>query len=108
MIAPLSGQIENILGPCSNFINQTTCKRIDGSRIIHSCKLGSHHKGQQTMFHYAITWLALRRDRRGVTAMEYGLIAALVATAIIASVTSIGTNLGTLFTSIAGQLVSKN
>ena len=59
------------------------------------------------MFHYAITWLALRRDRRGVTAMEYGLIAALVATAIIASVTSIGTNLGTLFTSIAGQLVSK-
>jgi pilus assembly protein Flp/PilA len=107
MIAPLSGQIENILGPCSNFINQTTCKRIDGSRIIHSCKLGSHHKGQQTMFHYAITWLALRRDRRGVTAMEYGLIAALVATAIIASVTSIGTNLGTLFTSIAGQLVSK-
>jgi pilus assembly protein Flp/PilA len=107
MIAPLSGQIENILGPCSNFINQATCKRIDGSRIIHSCKLGSHHKGQQTMFHYAITWLALRRDRRGVTAMEYGLIAALVATAIIASVTSIGTNLGTLFTSIAGQLVSK-
>ena len=40
--------------------------------------------------------------------MEYGLIAALVATAIIASVASIGTNLGTLFTSIAGQLVSKN
>src|ERR1700733_3719559 len=106
MIAPLSGQIENILGPCSNFINQTTCKRIDGSRIIHSCKLGSHHKGQQTMFHYAITWLALRRDRRGVTAMEYGLIAALMAVVIVAAVDTLGTGIGTAFTSIAGHLTS--
>ena len=59
------------------------------------------------MFHYAITWLALRRDRRGVTAMEYGLIAALVATAIIGAITTLGTNLSALFTAIAGNLVSK-
>ncbi|MDE2327315.1 MAG: Flp family type IVb pilin, partial [Rhodospirillales bacterium] len=41
------------------------------------------------MLDYAKTWLALRgltfaKDNRGVTAMEYGLIAALMAVVIIA------------------------
>ncbi len=47
------------------------------------------------MFDYARTWLAIRFDKRGVTAMEYGLIAALVAVVIIASITAVGTNLRT-------------
>jgi pilus assembly protein Flp/PilA len=34
------------------------------------------------------------RDERGVTAIEYGLIAALIAVMIIGTVTSIGTSLG--------------
>jgi pilus assembly protein Flp/PilA len=40
----------------------------------------------------------------GVTAIEYGLIAALIAVAIIVSITLVGTNLGTLFTNVAGKL----
>jgi pilus assembly protein Flp/PilA len=37
----------------------------------------------------------------GVTAIEYGLIAALVAVAIITAVTLVGTNLSTLFNKVA-------
>jgi pilus assembly protein Flp/PilA len=56
------------------------------------------------MLDYARTWLALRFDKRGVTAMEYGLIAALVAVVIIVAVTNIGTALNTKFTAIASAL----
>ena len=44
------------------------------------------------------------RDDQGVTAMEYGLIAALIAVVIIIPVTSVGTNLAAVFNYIAGQL----
>ena len=57
------------------------------------------------MFDYARTWLALRADKRGVTAMEYGLIAALIAVVIIVSVTAVGTSLQAVFTSISSSLV---
>lgn len=40
----------------------------------------------------------------GVTAVEYGLIAALIAVAIISAVTLVGTNLAALFNSIAKDL----
>jgi len=43
-------------------------------------------------------------DQSGATAIEYGLIAALIAVAIIAAVTSVGTTLQTTFTSVAGAL----
>jgi pilus assembly protein Flp/PilA len=47
---------------------------------------------------------SFRNDRSGVTALEYGLIASLVAVAIVVSVGLLGTNLGTEFTFIAGKL----
>lgn len=55
------------------------------------------------------TWLArvaitLRRDRAGVTALEYGLIASLIAIAIIASLTTLGQHLSTEFTYISGKV----
>jgi pilus assembly protein Flp/PilA len=43
-------------------------------------------------------------DRAGATAIEYGLIAALIAVAIIAGVTAVGTQLSTKFTGIATTL----
>jgi pilus assembly protein Flp/PilA len=46
----------------------------------------------------------LARDEAGATAIEYGLIAALIAVAIIAGATTVGTNLGTTFTTIGGKL----
>lgn len=46
----------------------------------------------------------LMRDEQGVTAIEYGLIAGLVAVAIILAITNIGTNLNAIFNVIAGNL----
>lgn len=43
-------------------------------------------------------------DRSGVTAIEYGLIAGLIAVAIIAAVTTLGKNLSGLFNSVSGSL----
>ena len=43
----------------------------------------------------------LRRDDKGVTAIEYGLIAALIAVVIIVAVFAVGTGLSTTFTNIA-------
>jgi pilus assembly protein Flp/PilA len=47
---------------------------------------------------------ARRSEERGATAVEYGLMVALIAIVIIASVTLIGTNLNTLFSSVASKL----
>jgi pilus assembly protein Flp/PilA len=46
----------------------------------------------------------LRQDRRGASAVEYGLIAASVALVIMLTLTPIGTNLSTIFTRIGTQL----
>ncbi len=43
-------------------------------------------------------------EEDGVTAIEYGLIAALIAIVIIAGATLVGTNLNALFTYISTQL----
>jgi pilus assembly protein Flp/PilA len=44
------------------------------------------------------------RDESGATAIEYGLIAALIAVVIIGTLTAIGTNLSTKFNSVATSL----
>lgn len=44
------------------------------------------------------------RDEEGVTAIEYGLIAALIAVVIITAVALIGTNLNTVFGNVAANL----
>lgn len=44
------------------------------------------------------------RDEEGVTAIEYGLIAALIAVVIIAAVTLVGENLEGVFNEVAGAL----
>jgi pilus assembly protein Flp/PilA len=49
-------------------------------------------------------WERFFRDESGATAIEYGLIAAGIAVAIIAVVAGIGTNLNTAFTSVQTQL----
>jgi pilus assembly protein Flp/PilA len=43
-------------------------------------------------------------DESGATAIEYGMIAALVAVAIIAALRTLGTNLTNKFTQISGNL----
>ncbi len=44
------------------------------------------------------------KDESGATAIEYGLIAAGIAVAIIGVLTTLGTNLTTTFTSVATEL----
>ncbi|MCO4744046.1 MAG: Flp family type IVb pilin [Proteobacteria bacterium] len=46
------------------------------------------------------------RDENGATAIEYGLIAALIAVVIIGAVTLIGTRLRTTFSSVGNSLPS--
>ena len=45
-------------------------------------------------------------DEEGVTAIEYGLIAALIAVAIIVAVTLVGNKLNQVFTYVGGQLTT--
>jgi len=47
---------------------------------------------------------AFLRDDDGVTAIEYGLIAALIAVVIIATVQTVGTNLSSVFSFIGAEL----
>lgn len=49
---------------------------------------------------------AMRDDERGVTALEYGLIAALIAVVIIVSLTYLGTSLRNMFQGIANTVNS--
>lgn len=44
------------------------------------------------------------RDEEGATAIEYGLIAGLIAVAIVVTVTAIGTDLNAVFTNISAKL----
>lgn len=46
----------------------------------------------------------LLRDEAGATAIEYGLIAALIAVAAIAAFRLVGTNLSTIFNTVATDL----
>ena len=46
------------------------------------------------------------QDEEGVTAIEYGLIAALIAIVIIGAVTAVGGNLNVIFEAIADALTT--
>ncbi len=45
-------------------------------------------------------------NRDGATAIEYGLIAGLIAVAIVVVVTALGTNLSSLFSTISGKVAT--
>ncbi|MDX1485040.1 MAG: Flp family type IVb pilin [Alphaproteobacteria bacterium] len=57
------------------------------------------------MYIHALNWLKsfIEKDE-GVTAIEYGLIAALIAVVIIAAVTLVGAELQNTFTTIGNAL----
>ncbi|MBO9602430.1 MAG: Flp family type IVb pilin [Novosphingobium sp.] len=50
----------------------------------------------------------LLRDEAGATAIEYGLIAALIAVAAITAMQSLGNNLSGTFNKVSTQLSSSN
>ena len=49
-------------------------------------------------------FLKLIRNEKGATAIEYGLIAALIAVAAIGAMSSVGSKLNTTFNGVAGNL----
>ncbi len=51
-----------------------------------------------------IAWFV--QDQDGVTAIEYGLIAALIAIGIVVALTTVGTDLKTVFSTVAADLDS--
>jgi pilus assembly protein Flp/PilA len=48
--------------------------------------------------------LSLKSDKRAVTAIEYALIAALIAIVIIGAVTRLGTDVSNTFNKVASEL----
>ena len=59
---------------------------------------------EMIMKKFAYEFQRFLRDEDGVTAIEYGLIAALIAIAIIVGAALVGTNLNTLFNRIGACL----
>ncbi len=51
-----------------------------------------------------ITFSRFLKDESGATAIEYGLIASLIAVAIITGASSLGNNLSSSFTFIGGKM----
>ncbi len=51
-----------------------------------------------------VKFLRFVRDTRGATAIEYGLIAALIAVAAIGGMSALGGKLGTTFTKFSEQM----
>src|SRR5271168_125984 len=58
----------------------------------------------ETMIEYLKTWLELKTDRRAVTALEYGVIAGVLAVVVVTAFTTLGTGLNTAFTNVSKQL----
>jgi pilus assembly protein Flp/PilA len=52
-------------------------------------------------------FFSLIRDESGATAIEYGLIAALISIAAIAAITSVGTNVSKTFSKVSSGLASR-
>jgi len=48
------------------------------------------------------------KDESGATAIEYGLIAALIAVAIIGAATQLGTDISATFEKVSGELAAAN
>ncbi|KTT71566.1 Flp family type IVb pilin [Sphingomonas endophytica] len=51
---------------------------------------------------------AFLKNSKGATAIEYGLIAALIAVAAIAAMKGLGTQLGTTFNNVSGKLANNS
>ena len=52
-------------------------------------------------------WNTFRQACSGATAVEYGLLVALIAVVIVTGVTAMGNNIGRTFTNLAGNVSAK-
>jgi len=56
------------------------------------------------MIEYLKTWLELKTDRSAVTALEYGVIAGVLAVVVVTAFTTLGNGLNNAFTAVSNQL----
>jgi Flp pilus assembly pilin Flp len=56
------------------------------------------------MIEYVKTWVALRTDRRAVTALEYGLIAGVIVAVVAVGFGVLASDLSNKFSGIGGSL----
>ncbi len=56
------------------------------------------------MIKYLKTWMALKADRRALVALEYALMAGLLAVAVLTAITTLGSSLDHAFNNIANLL----
>jgi pilus assembly protein Flp/PilA len=57
-----------------------------------------------TMIEYLKAWLELKTDRRAVTALEYGVIAGILAVVVVTSFNTLGNGLNRAFNHVGSQL----
>ncbi|MFJ6374827.1 Flp family type IVb pilin [Pseudarthrobacter oxydans] len=55
---------------------------------------------------YTNLMIRLRNEEKGATAVEYGIMVALIAVVIIVAVSTLGSNLTTLFTDVNTDIVN--
>lgn len=58
------------------------------------------------MLQFLKNLVELKRDEKGVTALEYALIAALIGGVIVTTVTTFGSNLTTAFNNVGSRLTN--
>ena len=56
------------------------------------------------MIAFLKTWIELKTDKRAVTALEYGLIAAVIGAVMVVGASTLGTSLSTKFVNLAGTV----
>lgn len=56
------------------------------------------------MYEYLKSWYELKTDRRAVTALEYGMIAALIAAVCVTVISTLGTKISSNFNVIASSI----
>lgn len=57
---------------------------------------------------YKLRWHGLLADREGATAIEYGLIVALIAIAIMTALQGLGNEIGSTFTGVEAKMADGN
>jgi Flp pilus assembly pilin Flp len=59
---------------------------------------------ESSMLLYLSVWLQIKADRRAVTALEYGLIAAIIVATIVGGFRLLANSVSTKFSTIGGSL----
>ena len=81
--------------------------KLDYTQVEKGNRLSRHACNGRDRLMFAYTFSLLERvkiDRKGVTAMEYGVIAAGIVLVVATAAATLGTKVSTLFGSIGGKL----